>query len=148
MYGKIHHPLKTVALAVLLFFMVTSCNQSNGGSTDKTSVTAKTSSSKLTADNQNGITSSTDTVPSMVATEPPPPPPPSATPYPMVISDTLAAKSIAMSLKSWHIGGVKASVVNSVVTLTGNANKKDRRIILDIANQHQPKKVIDKITFK
>lgn len=53
-----------------------------------------------------------------------------------------------MSLKSWHISGVKATVSNDIVTLTGNASKKDLRTILIIANQYRPKSVVNKMTIK
>lgn len=84
--------------------------------------------------------------------EPPPPPPPAparaGTPYTMSSSDILEEKELAMSYKSFHISGVKASVADDIVTLTGNASKKDLRLILEIAGQHRPKGVINKLTVK
>lgn len=151
MCNKIHHPLKAVALAALLFFTVISCKQNNGGSTSKTPIATTTSPSNINNMAQNGmITNSRDTTPNKIINEPPPPPPPSpsATSYPMAYSDILEAKGMAMSMRACHISGVKASVVNDTVTLTGNASKKDLRTILIIANQYRPKKVINKMTVK
>lgn len=146
MFNRIYHLSGAVAMGGFLVFMVASCGSGGQEATNKTSLTATASNVANSA--QSGITTPIDSEPKTSTSEPPPPPPPSATPFPMVISDTLAEKAIAMSLKSWHISGVKATVVNDVVTLTGNADKKDRRIIMDIANQHEPKKVIDKINFQ
>lgn len=155
MYCKIHHPLKAIALVALLFFMVVSCKQSNGGTTNKTPLTTTNSTSNINTMAQNGDPDSGDTTPQSIANEPPPPPPPSpsgtpyaTTPYSRAYLDSVETKGMAIGLKSWHISGVKATVVNNIVTLTGNANKKDLRLILDIANQHRPKAVINKLTIK
>lgn len=80
--------------------------------------------------------------------EPPPPPPPSATPYPMNYPDTLAAKSIDTAFKYNHISGVNISVINGIITLTGNTTKKDLKTVLRIANESNPKKIINKLTVK
>jgi hypothetical protein len=104
---------------------------------------------------QNGVSDPRDTTPKMIANEPPPPPPPSrpstlypTTPYPGAYLDSIETKGMAMSMKGSHINGVKATVVNGIVTLTGNASKKDLRTILIIANQYSPKKVLNKMTVK
>lgn len=85
---------------------------------------------------------------SLKAAAVPPPPPPSATPYSMDYPDSLVTRTLDTAFKYNHISGVKAKVVNGVITLTGNANKKDLKTILLIANESHPKKVINQLTIK
>ncbi|MGH2644732.1 MAG: hypothetical protein ACRDE2_12335 [Chitinophagaceae bacterium] len=148
MYSKIHHPLKAVALAALLFFMVISCKQSKGGTNKTPMATTIPTSNNINPMAQNRVSDPKDTTPPTIAIEPPPPPPPSPTPYSRGSLDSIETKDMAMSMKAWHISGVKATVVNNIVTLTGNTSKKDLRTIMIVANQYKPAKVINKMIVK
>lgn len=80
--------------------------------------------------------------------EPPPPPPPSATPLSESYTDSVMTKTINATFKSNHINGVKANVVNGVITLTGNADQKDLKKIMTIADGFPPEKVVNKLDVK
>lgn len=105
----------------------------------------------------NGVVSVVDSTsiesPSPAATSnslvaPPPPPPPSATPLSPSYTDSVMTKTINTTFKSNQISGVKANVVNSVITLTGNTDQKDLKKIMTIAHKFPPEKVVNKLTVK
>lgn len=100
--------------------------------------------------NMKGVRSVVDSTTEKIASSPlpPPPPPPSAVPYHMNCPDTVAERDIDTAFRVAHIQGVHAEVKNEVVILTGKAAKKDMQMILAIAGEPHPKKVINRIAVK
>ncbi|HEX5552270.1 MAG TPA: BON domain-containing protein [Chitinophagaceae bacterium] len=170
MKQKILPAVKAAAFGGCMMFMAVSCKPGDSQITKAVTAATTAITPGVTVHVQNGIVTlggtvrgtttksdldatvkalkGVDSVIDNVSFEPPPPPPPSSTPYPGVYPDTLAERTMDTAFKYNHISGVSGSVDNGVVTLTGNAAKKDMRMILLIAHESHPKKVINKITVK
>lgn len=170
---RFFHLLKTVSFGGCLMFMAVSCKPGHNQVNKTVTAAIRGIAPDVSVKVQNGVVTLSGTVQNAVikstldstvkglkgvvsvidktslkAAAQSPPPPPSATPYSMDYPDSLVTRTLDTAFKYNHISGVKAKVDNGVITLTGNAYKKDLKTILLIANESHPKKVINKLTVK
>lgn len=173
MSKKVLRVAKAAVFGGFILFMAVSCKPSDNQIARTVTSVVTTVAPNVFVNVQNGVVTLRGTIPdpatkttldstvkgfkgvvsvvdmtSLKAVEPPPPPPPSTTPYAMDYPDSLVERTLDTAFKYNHISGIKSKVVNGVITLTGNANKKDLKTIMLIANESNPKKVINKLTIK
>lgn len=163
MQTKTSRILGGLVVAGCLFFMA-SCKPSDTQITQAASTVASTVAPGVTVSVKNGAVTLDGTVSDAATKEAldsaiktvkgvvtvvdnTTPPPPAAAPV-VINPDDLVRNTIDSLLATKNISGVKVSVSNGEVTLSGNAKRKDLKTIMQIASESHPQKVVNQLTIQ